>query len=160
VGVLTFFASESGRRYDATDLAVAEDLAHRAGIAIENARLYGELRHADRMKDEFLAMLAHELRNPLAPIRNALPIMKPPGANGDILAQMREMAERQVGHMARLLDDLLDVARISRGRIELRQEVVDMASVVNRTVESSRPFLEERRHELTVSLPPEPVRVQ
>jgi GAF domain-containing protein len=75
VGAITFVAAESGRRFDSTDLAVAEDLAHRAGIAMENARLYSEVREADRRKDEFLAMLAHELRNPLAPIRNALHIL-------------------------------------------------------------------------------------
>jgi PAS domain S-box-containing protein len=160
LGVLTFVGAESGRRYDAADLALAEDLADRVGIAIENARLYQELREADRHKDEFLAMLAHELRNPLAPIRNSLHIMKQPGARGEVLVRVRDMAERQVLHLARLLDDLLDVARISRGRIELHKEVVDMASVVNHTVETSRPLLEERRHELTVSLPPDPVTVE
>jgi PAS domain S-box-containing protein len=160
VGVLTFIAAESGRRYDAADLAVAEDLADRAGIAIENARLYNELREADRLKDEFLAMLAHELRNPLAPIRNSLHIMKLPTATREMIGSVRDIAERQVQHMARLLDDLLDVSRISRGMIELRKEGVDMASVVQRTVETGRPMLEERHHDLTVSLPPEPVRVQ
>jgi Osmosensitive K+ channel histidine kinase len=84
VAVITFISAESGRRYDANDLALAEELAYRAGIAIENARLYGEVREADRRKDEFLAMLAHELRNPLAPIRNALHIMKQPGSDGGV----------------------------------------------------------------------------
>ena len=82
VAVITFISAESGRRYDANDLALAEELAYRAGIAMENARLYTEVREADRRKDEFLAMLAHELRNPLAPIRNALHVMKLPGADG------------------------------------------------------------------------------
>src|SRR5262249_37475431 len=93
----------------------------------EHKRLEEELRQraerlteADRLKDEFLAMLAHELRNPLAPIRNALDILKRPGASGAMAEQVRDMAEQQVQHMARLLDDLLDVSRISRGRIELR----------------------------------------
>jgi PAS domain S-box-containing protein len=160
VGVLTFVAAESGRQYDAADLAVAEDLAERAGIAVENARLYAELREADRHKDEFLAMLAHELRNPLAPIRTALHVMKQPGATPDVVGRVRDMAERQVQHMARLLDDLLDVSRISRGRIELRQEVVEVADLVRRTVEAVRPVMEERRHELTVALPAGPLRVQ
>jgi PAS domain S-box-containing protein len=160
LGVLTFIAAESGRKYDAADLTVAEDLAERASIAIENARLYGELREADRHKDEFLAMLAHELRNPLAPIRNSLHILKQAAASPEMVGRVRDIAERQVQHMARLLEDLLDVARISRGRIALRQEVVDMASVVQRTVETARPLLEERRHQLTVALPPEPVRVR
>jgi PAS domain S-box-containing protein len=96
VGAITFVAAESGRRFDATDLAVAEDLAHRAGIAMENARLYTEVQEADRRKDEFLAMLAHELRNPLAPIRNALHIMKQAGADGGVAQRVREMMERQV----------------------------------------------------------------
>ena len=76
LGVITFIAAESGHRYDETDLAVAEDLASRAAIAIENAQLYRELRDADRRKDEFLATLAHELRNPLAPIRNGLQVLR------------------------------------------------------------------------------------
>jgi PAS domain S-box-containing protein len=157
VGVITFISAESGRRYDPSDLALAEELAHRAGIAMENAWLYSEVRDADRRKDEFLAMLAHELRNPLAPIRNALQIMKQPGADGSVVERVREMMERQVQHMTRMVDDLLDVSRITRGKIELRKEVVDLASVVSRTVETSRPLIEDRHQELTVDLPPEPV---
>jgi PAS domain S-box-containing protein len=160
LGVLTFLTAESGRRYGPDDLRLAEDLAHRAAIAIENARLYAAMQEADRRKDEFLAMLAHELRNPLAPIRNALHVMKQPGASALLLRQVREMAERQAQHMGRLLDDLLDVSRISRGRIELRKELVDVAAVVHRTIEAVRPLLEERRHEVEVALPPGPLRVE
>jgi PAS domain S-box-containing protein len=160
LGVITFVAAESARRYDDADLAVAEDLADRAGVAIDNARLYGELREADRHKDEFLAMLAHELRNPLSPVRNSLHIMKQPGVNAETFGRVRDMAERQIKHMARLLDDLLDMARISRGRIDLRREIVDMAGIVQRAVETTRTLLEQRHHELTVSLPPQPVRVE
>src|SRR5262249_30750582 len=119
-----------------------------------------ELRETDRLKDEFLAMLAHELRNPLAPVRNALDIMKQPGANEAMREQVRDMAERQGQHMAPLLDDLLDVGRIHPGRIELRKEVVDVAAVISRTVEAVRPLIEARRHELTVSLPAGPLRVE
>jgi two-component system CheB/CheR fusion protein len=126
----------------------------------ERKRAEEALREADRRKDEFLAMLAHELRNPLAPIRNALHILKQPGASAAVLQQVRGMAERQVQHMARLLDDLLDVARISRGRIELRREAVDVAAVIGRAVEAVRPLIEDRRHELTVSLPGGPLRVE
>ena len=160
LGVITFVSAKPGRRYDSLDLAVAEDLAQRAGIAIENARLYAELRQADRLKDEFLAMLAHELRNPLAPIRNSLQIMKQPAASPEVVACVREIAERQVDHMARLLDDLLDVSRISRGTIDLRQDIVDMASVVNHTVEAVGPLMESRGHDLAVSLPLEPIAVR
>jgi PAS domain S-box-containing protein len=160
LGVLSFITSESGRRYGPADLTLAEDLAHRAAVAIDNARLYAELRQTDRLKDEFLAMLAHELRNPLAPIRNALYIMKQSGAGGGAFEQAQDMADRQVRHMARLLDDLLDVARINRGRIELRKETVDVAVITQRTVEAMRPLIDERRHELTVSLADEPLHVE
>jgi PAS domain S-box-containing protein len=118
------------------------------------------LKEADRLKDEFLAMLAHELRNPLAPIRNALHVLRQPGAASDTAARVREMAERQVKHMARLLDDLMDVSRISRGRIELRQEIVDVAALVRQALETVGPFLQERRHALDVALPAEPLRVR
>ena len=133
----------------------------------EHKRLADELRQraerlteADRLKDEFLAMLAHELRNPLAPIRNALDILKRLGASGAMAEQVRDMAEQQVQHMARLLDDLLDVSRISRGRIELRKAVLDVTAVVSRSVEAVRPLFEEREHQLTVSLPPQSLRVE
>jgi PAS domain S-box-containing protein len=159
LGVLTLATAESARQYTASDLLMAGDLAYRAAIAVENAQLYAQLREADRLKDEFLAMLAHELRNPLAPVRNALHVLKLPAADGEVLQQARNLAERQVQHMARLLDDLLDVSRISRGRIELHNELVDVTSLITRTVEAIRSLIEERRHELTVSLPPEPLRV-
>ncbi len=116
-----------------------------------------ELAAADRHKDEFLAMLAHELRNPLAPIRNALHIMKHAGNAGPVVERVREVAERQVRHMARLLDDLLDVARISRGRIDLRREPVAVASILRQTVEAVRPLIEERCHELTIAPPVGPL---
>jgi PAS domain S-box-containing protein len=118
------------------------------------------LRETDRRKDEFLAILAHELRNPLAPIRNALHILKQPGAAGAVFEQAREMAERQVRHMARLLDDLLDVSQVALGKIELRKEVLDLTAVVRRSVEVVRPLFEQRGHQLTVALPPEPLRVE
>lgn len=159
LGVVTFIAAESGRRYDATNLASAEDLAHRAAVAIENARLYQEVREADRKKDEFLAILGHELRNPLAPISNALHILKLPRANGQLLEQAREMMERQVQHMVRLVDDLLDVSRIVRGKVELRREPIDLAAVVARAVETAQPLIDAEGHELTVTLPPEPLLV-
>jgi PAS domain S-box-containing protein len=160
LGVITFCTAESGRQYGAADLALAEDLGRRAAIAIDNALLYAELRKADRRKDEFLAMLAHELRNPLAPIRNAFYVLQQPEATAVMLEQVQRVAERQMQHMARLLDDLLDVSRISRGRIELRKEVIDAAAVVRRTVETVRALIEGRGQELTVSLPVEPIWVE
>jgi PAS domain S-box-containing protein len=157
LGVITFIAAESGRRYEAADLVVAEDLAHRAAVAIENARLYQAVREADRRKDEFLALLGHELRNPLAPICNALQLLKMPGADGAVADKAREMMVRQVEHLVRLVDDLLDVSRIMRGKVELRREPLEVATVVARAVETSQPVLDAERHELTVSLPPGPM---
>ncbi len=115
------------------------------------------LAEADRRKDEFLATLAHELRNPLAPIRNMLEVMKRAAGNGSLVEQARATMERQVSHMVRLIDDLLDVSRISRGKVELKRERVELASVVYQAVEASRPLAQRARHELSVTLPPEPI---
>jgi PAS domain S-box-containing protein len=160
LGVITFITSESERRYNAADLTLAEDLAHRAAIAIDNARLYTELRESDRRKDEFLATLAHELRNPLAPIRNALHILKTPTVDAAVAERSREMMERQVHHLVRLVDDLLDVSRVMRGKIELRTEQVDIASLLARAVETAQPLLEAQGHQLTVRLPSEALLVE
>jgi PAS domain S-box-containing protein len=118
-----------------------------------------QLAAADRDKNEFLAMLAHELRNPLAPVRNALQILKMPGADSSTVEQAHGMMERQVGHLVRLVDDLLDVSRIMRGRVELRPEQVDLAAVVARAVETAQPAIDAQGHQLTVALPPVPVMV-
>ena len=115
------------------------------------------LNEADRRKNEFLAMLAHELRNPLAPIRNALHIMRLAGANGEAVSSEAEMMERQVGQMVRLVDDLLDVSRISLGKIELRKGRVELASVVHHAVEACRPTMESDTHDLSITLPTQPI---
>jgi PAS domain S-box-containing protein len=115
------------------------------------------LREADRNKNDFLAVLAHELRNPLAPLLNGLAILKRDDADSAIRAEAREMAERQVHHLARLVDDLLDVSRITHGKIELRRERMELQAAVARAVETALPAIEGQRHELTVSLPKEPV---
>ncbi|HET6630359.1 MAG TPA: ATP-binding protein [Woeseiaceae bacterium] len=111
------------------------------------------LLEADRRKDEFLATLAHELRNPLAPIRNSVQIMRLPTVDSDVAEQARETIERQVTHLVRLVDDLLDVSRISRGMFELRQERVALAVIVQSAIETSRPLIEASGQELTVKLP-------
>ncbi len=157
LGVLTFAMAESGRTYSAADLAAAEDLAHRAVIAIENASLLATLKEADRRKDEFLAMLAHELRNPLAPIRNAVQIFRGKGPPVPELQWATEVIGRQVHQLTRLVDDLLDVSRITRGKIELRKERIELAAVVNVAVEASRPLIEKWSHELIVTIPPQPI---
>jgi signal transduction histidine kinase/CheY-like chemotaxis protein len=115
------------------------------------------LREADRRKDEFLATLAHELRNPLAPLRNGLQVMKLARGDAKAVEQARGMMERQLAQMVRLIDDLLDVSRITRGKLRLRRERVELAEVVRSAVEGSRPLLEAQVHRLTVALPPEPV---
>ncbi len=118
------------------------------------------LRDADRKKDEFLAMLAHELRNPLAPLCNALEIMRLAPGNPEAVRRAQEMMGRQVQQMARLVDDLLDVSRITLGKIELRRERLDLSAVVLSAVETSRPLIETARHVLTLVPPPQPLSVE
>jgi len=125
----------------------------------ERKRAEDALRDADRAKDEFLAMLAHELRGPLAPLRNMLEIIKRVDDRADLIQQASATMDRQLGQMTRLIDDLLDVSRISRGRIELKRERVELASVVYQAVEACRPLAECAKHEVTVTLPPEPIRL-
>ncbi len=117
----------------------------------ERKRAEEALRLADRRKDEFLAMLAHELRNPLAPIRNAVQLLKIQEATDPKLALSCNIIDRQVTHMARLLDDLLDVARIMQGKISLKLERFELSDIVNNAVETSRPLIESRRQELIIS---------
>ncbi|HEX6985602.1 MAG TPA: PAS domain S-box protein [Planctomycetaceae bacterium] len=157
IGTVTFIGAESGRRYDEHDLELAQELARRAAIAIENARLYRELRDADRRKDEFLAMLAHELRNPLAPIRSALALLDVTGVDDSTARDAREIMGRQVDHLVRLVDDLLDVSRIMRGRIELRKQPVKLRDVLDRAVETALPLLRAQRHTFRVDLPEAPI---
>jgi signal transduction histidine kinase/DNA-binding response OmpR family regulator len=149
----------SGRRFGPAELSMAETLASRAAVALENAHLYQDVQQADRQKNEFLSMLAHELRNPLAPIRNAVHVMRLQGPGAPELQWARDVIDRQVKHMVRLVDDLLDISRITRGKIRLKLEPVDMAAVVAEAVEASRPVIEARRHGLEVSVAAEPLRV-
>jgi len=116
-----------------------------------------KLRDADRTKDEFLATLAHELRNPLAPIRNSLEMLKWESGNVELLNQARETMERQMAHMVRLIDDLLDVSRISRNKLVLKKELVDVAAVIHQAVEACQPQFDCFHHEFILNLPPEPI---
>ncbi|MBL0420431.1 response regulator [Ramlibacter sp. AW1] len=158
-GVLTFATSESGRRYNRNDLALAMDLARRAAVAVENARLMLALRESDRAKDVFMATLAHELRNPLAPIWNGLSIIKRVPHDRARVEQVTGMIERQVGQLSRLVDDLLDVSRISNGKLELKKEPISLVRVLNSAVEISRPQIEGAHHTLTLTFPDEPAEV-
>ena len=115
-----------------------------------------EREEADERKNQFLATLAHELRNPLAPIRNAIGLLRRTGSSGTA-APAYEIIDRQVNQMVRLIDDLMDVSRITRGKIELRRATVDLADVIVAAVETSRPLIDAAKHELTVSLPAEEV---
>jgi two-component system CheB/CheR fusion protein len=127
-----------------------------ASLSEANARLA----EGDRRKDEFLATLAHELRNPLAPLRNGLALLRLQRRGDPAVEQVSGMMERQVQLMARLIDDLLDVSRITRGKIELRKGPVDLAAAAAQAVEAARPLIEERGHRLEVALPPAPVRLE
>jgi signal transduction histidine kinase/DNA-binding response OmpR family regulator len=160
LGALSLAMGCSGRRYGPDEVSLAEDLAGRAAIALDNARLYRNIQEADQRKNEFLAMLAHELRNPLAPIRNALHILKLPGAQAQVTSAARDMMERQVSHMTRLIDDLLDVSRITRGKILLRKEVLDLTRLVRGTAEDHRGHLENAGLTLEMRLPETPLWVR
>ncbi|MGA2033886.1 MAG: PAS domain S-box protein [Thermoguttaceae bacterium] len=160
LGVVTFMAAESAHHYQTADLGVAEDLAHRASLAIESARLYAEVKDADRRKDEFLAMLAHELRNPLAPIRNGLDLLDMEDLDAETAAWTRNMMKHQVQHMVRLVDDLLDVSRIMRGKIQLRKEPLLLADAVTRGIETAQPLIDAQQHQLEVHLPAEPLWIE
>jgi signal transduction histidine kinase len=146
--------------FSADDRTLIEALGSRAAMALENANLYKDLERADRQKNEFLSMLAHELRNPLAPIRTAVDVLRLKGDGQPEIEWAREIINRQTKHLVRLVDDLLDVSRITGGKIRLDLEVLNAASVVAAAVETSRPLIEESGHQMTVTLPEEPVWVR
>jgi PAS domain S-box-containing protein len=123
----------------------------------ERKRIEEALRDADRRKDEFLATLAHELRNPLATLRNGLQLLRMAGAGKAMADNVREMMERQLGQLVRLIDDLMDVGRISQGKLELRRERVALDTVLTCAMETSRPLIEEMGHDLQVVLPKQPI---
>jgi signal transduction histidine kinase len=123
----------------------------------ERKRAEEALKEADRKKDEFLAILAHELRNPLAPIRNGLKILEMTRNKPEVAENAQSMMGQALQQMVRLVDDLLDVSRITTGKLKLRKEQVELSAVVNSAVETNRPLIDERGHKLTVMLPPEPI---
>ena len=133
-------------------LLAIEDVTERRQL--ERVKMQAEiLSDLHRRKDEFLAMLSHELRNPLAPIQNAVHILRLKQDDDPIQQQARTIIERQVGQMTALVNDLLEVSRITTGRIQLHQERIVLQGVVERAMEAARPLIEQRRHTLTVSLP-------
>ena len=156
------------------DRLLLEELVARAAIALDNARLYStlqreiarsrqaeeELQDANRRKDEFLAMLSHELRNPLAPIRNAVELMRRVGSTEQRLIMARDVIDRQVTQLARLVDELLDVSRISQGKIVLKKEQVELSKIVGHSVETVRPMIDQRDQRLSVEVSARPVWLQ
>lgn len=136
---------------------IARDITDRKEAEEQIYDLMAELKQTDRRKDEFLATLAHELRGPLAPLRNLLEVMKRTDGTKEQLTQYRLTMERQLGHLVRLVDDLIDVSRITRDKIELRQEQVELASVLHQSIEACRPLADSMHHHINLSLPKEPV---
>jgi signal transduction histidine kinase/DNA-binding response OmpR family regulator len=157
---LVLSREDSGRRFGPAELSMAETLASRAAVALDNAQLYQDVQEADRQKNEFLSMLAHELRNPLAPIRNAVHVLRLQAEGRSDLDWARDVIDRQVKHLVRLVDDLLDVSRITCGKVRLQLEPVPLAAIVAEAVEASNPEIEAREHLLEVIVPPEAVWVQ
>ena len=158
-GVL-LLAFGPGSRFDATDFSFGNDVSGRAAVLLDNALLYQEVREADKRKNEFLAMLGHELRNPMAPIRYAVHLLRKPNLEESKRPWGLDVIDRQMKQLARLVDDLLDVSRITRGKIELKLESVDLARVVAAAVETSRPLIDSLQHKLTLRLPTEAVWVR
>ena len=164
-----------GRRKDGStfpmDLAVSEfhagtrrfftgivrDITDRKQLERELRRRLHELAEADREKNEFMAMLGHELRNPLAPMRNALHLMKMPGADNELVGQARDVLERQLQYLVRMVDDLLDVSRMIQGQIELRKEPMDVAVAIARAIETAQPTIDAKHHELSVAVSGQPL---
>jgi signal transduction histidine kinase len=158
LGALAVLQAESDRSFGQDDCALVAEIAQRAALALDNARLYVEAdqaRHeaekANRAKDEFLAMLGHELRNPLAPIVTALHLMSMRGDS--VTATERRIIGRQVAHLSRLVDDLLDVSRITRGKIQLKRELVDVAGVIDKGLELAQPLLDKRERPIELDVP-------
>jgi signal transduction histidine kinase/DNA-binding response OmpR family regulator len=157
-----FFGHRARGAFNERSERLAMGIASQAAVAIDNARLHeqrlqliDQLRDADRAKDEFLATLSHELRNPLAPLRNALQVLQRAGESS--VKPIHEMMERQVNHLVRLVDDLMEMSRIARGSFELRLEPIALQTVLRNALETSQPLIEASSHHLDVSLPADPI---
>jgi signal transduction histidine kinase/ActR/RegA family two-component response regulator len=165
-GTLWVISSEDSREFDSEDARLLSSLAKFSAAACRIAATdrAGLMREAvaetDRSRNEFLATLAHELRNPLAPIRNAVQIMRDAENDLSTVAAARNMIERQLKHMVRLIDDLVDVSRLTQGRLELRTERVDLGTIIRAALATTRSLLEGRQQQVDVRLPPAPVYVE
>ena len=156
IGTLSF-GSRTRDRFESDELEFFETICHYVTATYDRIGLIRQLQDADRRKDEFLATLAHELRNPLAPIRNALTIMRLRQHDRASLEQAQGMMERQLEQLVRLIDDLLDVSRITRGKLELRKERIALEAIVNTALDTARPLIDGAGHVLDVALPAAPL---
>jgi signal transduction histidine kinase/DNA-binding response OmpR family regulator len=158
-GALLLALGPSARRIAGADLSLADNLAGRAASALDNCLLYEEIQRTDRRKNEFLATLSHELRNPLAPMRAALHMLRSQSVDPERTRSLLETMDRQVAQMTRLVEDLLDISRITRGAIELRRETLNVSSEVRNAIESCQGQLEIGRHRLVLKLPDQPLQI-
>jgi two-component system CheB/CheR fusion protein len=149
-GTIAWIVTRGEAQYDANG-AVVRTYGVSADVS-DRKRMEAALREVDRRKDEFLATLAHELRNPLAPVRNGLHVLRHSDPASPARLRAQSLMERQLEHMVRLIDDLMDVSRINNGKLELRRERVQLTTVLNSAVDAARPMIEEMAHELTVTL--------
>lgn len=156
LGTLSF-ASRSRDYFDDEELEFLDTVTYYVTLAYERWSLLEQLRQDDRRKDEFLATLAHELRNPLAPLRNGLQIMRLSPDTSPTVTEAKNMMERQLLQMVRLVDELLDLSRINLGKVELHREPVELITVLQSALEVSRPVIEKAGQELVISIPPEPI---
>jgi PAS domain S-box-containing protein len=156
IGTLSFGA-RSRAHFSDDEIAVMKAVTDLVAIAMRRGETEQALREADRRKDEFLATLAHELRNPLAPIQNALHILRKKHGPEYPDARLLDMMQRQVGHLIRLVEDLLEVSRISRGKIELRKENVDLQTILSDALESCQPLIDKKSHHVLADVPDEPI---
>ena len=158
-GALILALGPSSRRLQGHDLSLADSLAGRAAASLDNCLLYEEIQNADRRKNEFLATLSHELRNPLAPMRAALHMLRSEPVEPEKSRTLLETMDRQVAQMTRLVEDLLDISRITRGAIELRREMLDVGTELRNAMESCHGALEGGRHQVKVHVPETPVKI-
>jgi PAS domain S-box-containing protein len=152
LGTLSF-ASRTREQFEPDEIEFLETLSQYVTAAYDRLRLIQQLQEADRRKDEFLATLAHELRNPLAPLRNGLQLIRLAADDPETVERSRGVMERQLAQLVRLVDDLMDISRITRGKIELRRERIDIGRVIERAVETARPLVEAKAHILTLDMP-------
>ena len=151
LGTLSF-GSRGRDRFNDDEIEFIEMITNYVTVAYERMRLLSQLQERDRRKDEFLAMLAHELRNPLAPIRNAVQYLRIKGLHDADIGWVRDMIDRQVTNLVRLIDDLLEISRITRGKIQLHHEHVNLLMILSHAVEAAQPAIADKRHVLSVDL--------